>query len=233
MTEAQISARKAVRLALDPNALLDALARCAVVLWFGAFAAFIAAPGIVKACQGLAFDALAIMRLVSSASLLGFYLLIVALTLIRARPAAKLPGVQARIEAALGAFLIYALPFLPRAELGTAGHVASTVLMGGGTAFALVVLFHLGRSFSIMAEARGLVTDGPYAIVRHPLYLAEEVANIGACLQFAWMPAAALIVVQFVFQLRRMRNEEAVLQQAFPDYAAYRQRTARLIPGLW
>jgi protein-S-isoprenylcysteine O-methyltransferase Ste14 len=95
------------------------------------------------------------------------------------------------------------------------------------------MLLRLGRSFSIMAEARRLVTDGPYAIVRHPLYLAEQIAILGAFIQFASPWAVVIVVVQFGCQVQRMRNEESVLLLSFPDYAAYKERTARLIPGLW
>ena len=47
----------------------------------------------------------------------------------------------------------------------------------------------------------------------------------------SWM--ALLFAVQIGFQLRRMFNEVAVLLRSFPDYSAYMQRTARLIPGVW
>ncbi len=84
-----------------------------------------------------------------------------------------------------------------------------------------------------MAESRRLVTDGPYAIIRHPLYLAELIAILGAFIQFASPWAALIVLVQVGFQVQRMRNEESVLSLTFPDYAAYKERTARLIPGLW
>ena len=48
----------------------------------------------------------------------------------------------------------------------------------------IVVIFHLGRSFSIVPQARTLVRTGPYKFVRNPLYLAEEVALLGTLLQF-------------------------------------------------
>jgi protein-S-isoprenylcysteine O-methyltransferase Ste14 len=48
----------------------------------------------------------------------------------------------------------------------------------------VVVIFHLGRSFSVVPQARGLVRGGPYSFVRHPLYLAEEIALLGILLQF-------------------------------------------------
>jgi protein-S-isoprenylcysteine O-methyltransferase Ste14 len=62
------------------------------------------------------------------------------------------------------------------------GEAISTRLLLGGNALAVLVLVQLGRSFSIMAEARRLVTSGVYRWVRHPLYLAEELAVIGIVL---------------------------------------------------
>jgi hypothetical protein len=93
-------------------------------------------------------------------------------------------------------------------------------------------LLRLGRSFSVMAEARQLVTAGVYRHVRHPLYLAEEIAAVGCAMQFFSLWAVLLLAAQIAFQLRRMANEERVLTQSFPEYARYRQNTARLIPGL-
>jgi protein-S-isoprenylcysteine O-methyltransferase Ste14 len=94
----------------------------------------------------------------------------------------------------------------------------------------LVSVLFLGRCFGVLPEARGLVTRGPYRLVRHPVYLGE----IGACAGLALAAPspfnagvlAALIIAQTV----RMRLEERALAQAFPDYADYASRTPRLIP---
>jgi protein-S-isoprenylcysteine O-methyltransferase Ste14 len=85
----------------------------------------------------------------------------------------------------------------------------------------------------MMAEARRLVTSGPYRLVRHPLYLAEELAVVGIFVQSLSLWTALILAVQIAFQLRRMHNEEAILAESFPEYAAYRQRTARLLPGIY
>ena len=84
-----------------------------------------------------------------------------------------------------------------------------------------------------MAETRQLVTAGPYRLVRHPLYLAEQIAIIGVFIQYASVWTALLLAMQIAFQLRRMHNEELVLTASFPEYSAYRQTTARLIPGVY
>jgi protein-S-isoprenylcysteine O-methyltransferase Ste14 len=84
-----------------------------------------------------------------------------------------------------------------------------------------------------MAGAPGLVTGGIYRHIRHPLYLAEEVAAVGCAMHFFSLWAILLLAPQIAFQLRRMTNEERVLERCFPEYARYQQTTARLIPGIY
>ena len=83
-----------------------------------------------------------------------------------------------------------------------------------------------------MPEARTLVTGGPYAYARHPLYGVEIITIIGTALQFAqpWAGLIALLVA--VLLVIRSRYEEGVLEAAYPEYAAYRARTKRFIPGV-
>jgi protein-S-isoprenylcysteine O-methyltransferase Ste14 len=165
-----------------------------------------------------------------------FYSLLVWFTLTRAQPRAQAMGWQPRIMALLGTFLFMAsLVWLKKHDdIGVAGHLISATLVAAGSALMIAILLHLGRSFSIMAEARALVTSGPYAIARHPLYAAEAIATIGVLIEFLSWAAAAIVVLQFACQMQRMRNEEKVLLGAFPiDYARYMARTKRLIPGVW
>ena len=139
-----------------------------------------------------------------------------------------------RLSASAGTFLLMVLPLFPRRELSVEMDVISTLVIITGNCLAIYVACWLGRSLSIMAEARRLVTGGPYRFVRHPLYIAEEIAVIGAFLQYASPWAFLLIAFQWLVQMERMRNEENVLRAAFPaEYAAYAGRTARLIPGLY
>jgi len=182
-------------------------------------------PALLDAAYGVHIA----MRL----STIAFLLLLAAAVILRARPSGKARGLEPRISAFIGTFLIYAIPLCPRRELSLSAEMVSTMLILIGSAGAVVALSQLGRSFSMMAEARRLVTSGPYRFVRHPLYLAEELAIIGIFMQFASAWTALLLAVQIAFQLRRMHNEEVVLTETFPEYAAYRRRTARLIPGVY
>ena len=104
------------------------------------------------------------------------------------------------------------------------------IIVGSGSSF--VVLRWLGKSFSILAEARRLVTSGPYKVVRHPLYLCEGIALLGVALQVISPLAVTITVIILLIQFRRMINEEAVLNSAFPEYRAYAARTPRVAPAL-
>jgi len=162
-------------------------------------------------------------------------LILLALTflLIRKPPKAKAKGLLPRFAAVAGTYLGVVVVWLPQRPMGVSLSLASLFLMTAGVGFAIYALAHLGRSFSLMAEARHLVTDGPYASIRHPLYLGEAMSMIGLMLQYLSPLALLIVALQLSFQLMRMKNEEAVLADLFPEYEAYKVRTARLVPGVY
>ena len=162
-----------------------------------------------------------------------FYIAIAIFIVMRYRRVAATGGLYPRVVALLGSFLLLLLvPFLPRDELSSALDLLSILLMLSGSILATVVLLYLGRSFSILPEARRLVVTGPYRLVRHPLYATEMICMVGLVIQFALWPAVIVFLIQCMFQLERMRIEEQLLSRTFPEYEIYANNTARLIPGL-
>jgi protein-S-isoprenylcysteine O-methyltransferase Ste14 len=131
-----------------------------------------------------------------------------------------------------GTFSAIVAPFLPGG-----GHRVGVVLAGDllatfGLAYSVWGLAYLRRSFSIIPEARRLVTGGPYSLSRHPVYLGEIAAAIGINLPAAGWPGALAIVYFIGCELLRIRWEEGVLARAFPnDYPAYASRVARYFPN--
>ena len=132
-----------------------------------------------------------------------------------------------------GTFLSVGFVLLPPQELSSALYLASLFLIIGGTVFAICAGLVLGRSISILPEARRLVTWGPYALVRHPLYLGEIIAIVGVALQYLSAWALLLLALVCAIQFRRIKNEERVLLQAFPEYADYMAHTPCLVPGVY
>jgi len=173
------------------------------------------------------------LRIAAHVATMLFLALNAAMTLARLRPVRKSGGWLPRLAALAGLLLLYGLLLFPRAAPATAWDAAALALLVAGHFLCAVTLLQLGRSFSVMPEARKLVTAGLYSRIRHPLYMAEAVATLGVFLLYRSPGAALLVAVQFAVQLRRMREEEKVLEAEFPDYATYRARTARLVPGIF
>lgn len=92
-------------------------------------------------------------------------------------------------------------------------------------------LWFLKHSFSIMAEARKLVTDGPYRTVRHPLYLGEILMVMGLWLMYWSWEAFAIFAISTGLQLYRAKIEERKLREAFPEqYENYLEQTGFIFP---
>lgn len=105
-----------------------------------------------------------------------------------------------------------------------------------GLALAITALLALGRSFGFVAADRGLVTRGPYAVVRHPVYAAYLLIQSGYLLQsLSWRNAAVLLLASGCNIGRVMAEERLLAAAADPaGYGAYQQRVRwRLAPGLW
>jgi protein-S-isoprenylcysteine O-methyltransferase Ste14 len=173
------------------------------------------------------------LRVAAHVATMLFLALIALMTLARRRPLRKSEGWLPRAAALAGLLMLYALLLFPRAPQEAAWDAAALALLLAGHFLCAVTLLQLGRSFSVMPEARKLVTAGLYSRIRHPLYLAEAVATLGVFLQYRSAAAALLVAAQVAVQLWRMREEEKVLEAQFADYAAYRARTARVLPGVY
>ena len=108
-------------------------------------------------------------------------------------------------------------------------------LAAAGVALVLRSRAELGRAWSFVAKAdrgTGLVTTGPYGLVRHPIYLGLALLVLGQALACGSWPALMIalcgIVPSFAW---RARTEEKLLNRTFDErYADYRQRTKLFIP---
>ena len=131
-----------------------------------------------------------------------------------------------------GTFSAIAAPFLPGGGRREGLVLLADLLATLGLAYSVWGLAYLRRTFSIIPEARRLVTGGPYSLSRHPVYLGEIVAAIGINLATAGWPGALAVVYFISCELLRIRWEEGVLARAFPnDYPAYARRVACYLPN--
>lgn len=140
---------------------------------------------------------------------------------------------------ALPVFVWFFSPWLDFAQVD----VEPWIRWAGAALFALgVALFAathaaLDHNWSPMLEIREsatLVTSGPYRFVRHPMYSAAFVIDIGLSLLSAnWLVAFVLLGGMVLLYATRVRDEERLMLDAFgPQYEEYMRRTGRLVPRL-
>jgi protein-S-isoprenylcysteine O-methyltransferase Ste14 len=107
------------------------------------------------------------------------------------------------------------------------------VLVTFAAVFSVVCLLTLGKRFGVRPALRGLVTRGPYRVVRHPLYLSYVIAHIGFNLQVWNVATLLLALLGWAAMVCRIRAEERVLSGG-PGWPAYVGLVRyRLVPGLW
>ena len=174
-----------------------------------------------------------VLDIVSKICTMIFFALLVVMFAVRRVPLHYPIAFYPRFVAGAGTFLGLGILMLEPQQISDPQYLISMFSIIGGTVFAIWATLTLARSISIMPEARGLVVSGPYAFVRHPLYLGEFVVLFGIALQHLMPWSLLLLGVQCIFQFERMKNEERVLARAFPNYADYMARTARLLPGVY
>ena len=220
---------------LQQSRLYDVLMRLPMFIWsiVLGLVTLVSLQQYMRQADPMLPGAVYILNIVMRASVIAYLVVIAATVVVRTRPVRKARGIEPRISALIGTFLLTVVVLFPRRDLSMIAGLVSALLTLTGNAFAVLVLTQLRGSFSIMAEARELVTAGVYRFVRHPLYLAEEIAAIGVVMQFFSPWTALILAVQIGFQLRRMRNEEVILAAIFPEYLAYSKKTARILPGIY
>ena len=166
----------------------------------------------------------------------------------RAKPAASgtgRRGVASRvaITAAIIVLAIASIRYLVwRRVPGAVMHVSpvegciGVAVCALGIAIAIWARVYLGRNWGMpmtLREGHELVTSGPYAFVRHPIYTGILLALVGTTL-VQWFPGIVLLPASLAYFIYAAKTEELSMMRQFPNtYPAYMHRTKMLIPFLF
>ena len=151
-------------------------------------------------------------------------------------------GGRAPLVANLAAFGLFGASLVIFSGSSEASMALPLALLGcllalAGSALVLRSRAELGAAWSLVPKAdqrTGLVTTGPYRLVRHPIYLGLALLAAGEALAFGSWPALLLVLSGIVPTFAwRARAEDSLLSRTFGErYEVYRQRTRSIIPHL-
>jgi protein-S-isoprenylcysteine O-methyltransferase Ste14 len=156
--------------------------------------------------------------------------------------ASREDGSRASVVANLSAFGLFFASLVMFSASSEASMALPLALSGcllalAGAALALRARAELGPAWSLVPKAdqgTGLVTTGPYRLVRHPIYAGLILLSLGQALAFSSWLACLIVLAGIVPTFAwRARAEEKLLSRTFGErYAVYRQRTTMIIPHL-
>jgi protein-S-isoprenylcysteine O-methyltransferase Ste14 len=145
--------------------------------------------------------------------------------------------IRVTIGAAIGGAIV-AASNLPSLQMPAPYRVPGVLVMWLGLTVRVWAIRTLGSAFRTTVEVdpgQAVVSNGPYAWIRHPSYtgLLLILAGFGLALG-NWLALAVCVVVPPAAIVRRIQVEEAELNRVLGDsYRTYQTKTKRLIPGLW
>lgn len=109
-------------------------------------------------------------------------------------------------------------------------------LTATGLLFCIWARVHLGRNWSssvTIKENHELITTGPYALVRHPIYTGLLIGFLGTALAITQMRGLVAFPLFFFSLWYKLRLEETWMRTQFGEaYVAYARRTPALVPFL-
>lgn len=120
----------------------------------------------------------------------------------------------------------------------TTMEIIGVLLSFAAVAFAIWARITLGKNWSgaviTLKKDHQLITSGPYAFVRHPIYTGYFLATLGTALTISTIASYLATLMILIGFLIRMQKEEILMTKHFPSqYPEYTKRSKKIIPFIW
>ncbi len=113
---------------------------------------------------------------------------------------------------------------------GSGYHPLGEAIAALGVAISVLAVNRLDRAFGVAPADRGLVERGIYRVIRHPMYLGELLALLGAAFSWLTLWNGSIVLAQLGLTVLRIRWEENIVQ----GYDSYKAKVKwRLLPLVW
>lgn len=119
----------------------------------------------------------------------------------------------------------------------TPNNIVSWVIIPLGLLLGISAIWTMKKSklriFPQVSKQASLVTSGPYAFIRHPMYTAVLIVGAGMLLNDFSLTRLSIYLLLLGNQILKLRYEESMLENHFKDYKTYKSETYRLVPYLF
>ena len=153
------------------------------------------------------------------------------LSLVRIPPRAAMLDTRAFASS----ITVFLLPCLMRGQGASIGLLATTgvALEIAGVALSQVARLYMGRSFGVLPGNRGIVSKGPFTLIRHPIYAGWFMLTLGYLLSFPSWRNFLVVISTLPFMVWRILLEEELLS-GDAEYRVYQHSVPyRLMPGIF
>ena len=140
----------------------------------------------------------------------------------------------------LGYLLWIPIPLIVSSQVSTLGLVGLALFLAGWllvlwARWALGSMYGVSTSFAAPLQAQHrLIQRGPYAFVRHPMYLGYWLVLLGVTLMYrTWTPLLLFVMCLASFYRRARREEEALAERFGDEWRVYTRQTKFLIPFVY
>ncbi len=106
------------------------------------------------------------------------------------------------------------------------------IVAAAGLFLSCLAVYQLRHSFSVTVQVREVVSSGLYRFVRHPIYSAYTLMEMGLIMISPRLVTVALITMMILLRIYRARLEEDKLARYSPEYRAYQESTPFWVPGI-
>lgn len=155
-----------------------------------------------------------------------------AMSLVRFTPKAALLDLRAFLSTIFPVFLLPCLLSEDRASSGMLA-LAGISLELSGVVLSQVSRLYMGRSFGILPGNRGIVSKGPFRLIRHPIYAGWFLLTLGYLCSYPSPRNCIITFATLPFMMWRIRLEENLLEDD-PEYRDYRHLVpSRFVPGVY